>query len=204
MLIVTNGVVDNDDNPWSQNIIKDSKDGLHYEILWDNVNSDVYVTSTLSEPIDLDLIDSVTNITYRIFVYDTNAFLVPIKNSLNEINYGKDCFVPSGSTILINIERNSDEITDIADISTKIYNKDTDEYLFLDTTIEEVQVNLFKISFIIPFKGNFLTLIKINKSGTDIYLNKDFSVYQYTYEELLSELLIVQDNLNVDESKGFV
>ena len=201
MLVIEDGKIYNDDNVWVQNIVKDSKTGLSYEILWDDIGLDVYVLSTIDNPILLELVDIITNITYQMFVHDGRVFVVPIKNSLGRIIYGKECFMSSGATALLNIERNSTEIATVSDIEIKILDKDTEEFLFIDTILTQIKENLFKVEFILPFKGTFLIIIKVMGN---MYLNKEITTYQYTYSELIRELVIIEEELNKDKFIGYI
>lgn len=199
MLVISDGVISDDINPWEQNIVKDSLTGNHYEILWDG--SVIYTSLTVDNIILLDLVDTITNITYQIFVYDGVAFFEPTKNTLGNVIYGKECFIPAGGTVLLNIERNSTDIATVSDIEVKVLDKDTEDFLFIDSTLTQIKENMFKVTLVLPFKGNFLVLVKV--MGTT-YLNTELSTYQYTYDELLRELIIIDTKLNKDKYVAYM
>ena len=98
----------------------------------------------------------------------------------------------------MNIVRNSSEIASVNDIEINIYDKFTENYLYLDYTLTEIKENFFKVTFIFPLKGDYLVIIKVMG---DTFLVKEFKVYQYTYSELVNEL----GKLNsIDKYDGFI
>ncbi len=187
-LAISDGEVFNDLNPWVTNIIKDSGTGIIYEVLWNDI--DVYTEET-TNPISLvNLIDDVTGIYYQIFIYHNQAFIVPVKDNTGQSYYSDDCFISAGGTIILNIVRNSTEVTTIDNVSVNILDKNNLEYLYLDIGITEIKENMFNVNFIMPLKGEYLVIVNVMNTT---FLMKSLSVNQYTYSNLISRVQEVKD-----------
>ncbi len=197
MIAISEGEVYNDTNSWSHNIVKDISTGLLYEILWNG--EDVYVEITSNTVELFDIIDDVTNIYYQIFVSNGQAFIVPVRDSYGNITYGSNCLTTAGSTLILNINRNSPDIANINDIVVNIFDTNTNSYLFIDTSIEIIKENFFKVTFTLPIRGNFLIIIKVLD---ELYLKTEIKVEQHSLIELSNSLEKL--NINNDKYSGFI
>lgn len=199
MISIENEKVFNDDNPWSEIILRDIVTGLIYEVLMD-INNDVYLESSTNELTDIDIPDIANDLIYNIFVYNHQVHIAPV-STVNGMLYGTECFSSAGNTFIMNIDRNSDIITSINDISLHLYDHGYNVFLYINYDIIEIAPNSFKIEFLVPIKGNFTSIIKI---GDAIHLTESIKVQQYSYDELNQVIDNAKEELNNTKFNGYI
>lgn len=192
MLAIYDGDVYNNDSIWVDIIISDLITGINYLVLLDDDN-DAYVEETLLDVSFYPIVDEVTSITYKLFIYNGQVFIIPISFPNGESIYANGCLSSVGNTVLLNIDKNSDVITSIDDVVVKLYDLSLYVYINTDIVIEEVTPNNFRAKFIVPIAGDFLIVVKVLN---DIHLSHRLKVDNYSYYELLEKIKIIEDDVN--------
>ena len=63
-------------------------------------------------------------------------------------------------------------------------------YLYLDVTLTELKVNMFKIMFVMPLKGEYLVTIKTLNE----FLSEPLFVNEFTHTNLINKVERISDD----------
>ncbi len=185
MLKINNGKLYNDLSPWVRCVVKDSKNGNIYEVLWSG--TDVYIELSTDDIINLDLMDEINGFTYRIFIHDGLVFTLCIKDNLSVYGYGSECFISVGSTLVTLINPASE---------IKLFDLSSKEFLFIDTVSNENSTR-----FTVPVAGKFLI---IKKGLSELYSYKEIEVHPYSFTEIINELTKIDTIVNKEKFKMYL
>lgn len=200
MLSAFDGAIFNNSDPFVDYVIKDMVTGEVYAILIDEFG-DVYAEpSTLPLGV-FDIIDELTGAYYGLFVYSGQVHSAPIRTHGGDVIYATDCFIATGSTVNVRIDRLTNTNTLPEDIEVSVFSYEVQDFLDIDITVQEISNNHFLAPFVIPLPGEFLIVVKLPNGS---FISKKIEVQRYSYEELILEIEKAKKELNNNNYEAFI
>ena len=193
MLTAYDGKIYNNGDVWVDYIVQDIVSGEIFSILIDE-NSNIYAELSLEPLYTFDIIDELNGVFYGLFVYEGQVHSAPIRTPSGDLIHGNSCFISVGATVNLQVIRTNDTPTDPSDITLDVFDQSLSKFLALEFTVNEIQPNIFIVSFVIPIKGDFLAVVKLLDSN---FIVRKFEVQNYSYQELVTELEKVIGTLNI-------